>query len=33
MNTLIEQLILARAKGNYLNLIKKIAGCDLLILG
>jgi DNA replication protein DnaC len=32
MNTLIEQLILARAKGTYLNLIKKIAACDLLIL-
>lgn len=32
MNTLIEQLMLARAKGTYLNLIKKMAGCDLLIL-
>ena len=32
MNTLIEQLMLARAKGTYLNLIKKMASCDLLIL-
>lgn len=32
MNTLIEQLLLARAKGTYLNLLKRIAGCDLLIL-
>jgi DNA replication protein DnaC len=32
MNTLIEQLLLARAKGTYLNLIKRIASCDLLIL-
>lgn len=32
MNTLIEQLVLARAKGTYLNLLKRIAGCDLLIL-
>lgn len=32
MNTLIEQLTLARAKGTYLNLIKRLASCDLLIL-
>ncbi len=32
MNTLIEQLMLARAKGTYLNLIKKLASSDLLIL-
>lgn len=32
MNTLIEQLMLARAKGTYLNLLKRIAACDLLIL-
>jgi DNA replication protein DnaC len=32
MNTLIEQLTLSRAKATYLNLIKKLAGCDLLIL-
>ena len=32
MNTLIEQLLLARAKGTYLNLIKRIAAADLLIL-
>ncbi len=32
MNTLIEQLTLARAKGTYLNLLKKLAACDLLIL-
>jgi DNA replication protein DnaC len=30
MNTLIEQLTLARAKGTYL--IKRLASCDLLIL-
>ena len=32
MNSLIEQLVLARAKGTYLNLLKRLAGCDLLIL-
>jgi DNA replication protein DnaC len=32
MNTLIEQLTLARAKGTYLNLLKRLAGCDLLVL-
>jgi DNA replication protein DnaC len=32
MNTLIEQLTLARAKGTYLNLIKRLAACDLLVL-
>lgn len=32
MNALIEQLMLARAKGTYLNLLKRLAGCDLLIL-
>lgn len=32
MNTLIEQLTLARARGTYLNLIKRLASCDLLIL-
>ena len=28
----VEQLILARAKGTYLNLLKRLAACDLLIL-
>lgn len=32
MNTLIEQTMLARAKGTYLNWLKKLAGIDLLIL-
>lgn len=32
MNTLIEQLGLARAKGTYLNLVRKLGGCDLLVL-
>lgn len=32
MNTLIEQMTIARARGTYLNLIKKLAACDLLIL-
>lgn len=32
MNALIEQLGLARAKGTYLNMVKRLAGCDLLIL-
>jgi DNA replication protein DnaC len=32
MNTLIEQLQLARAKASYLNLLKRLAACDLLIL-
>lgn len=32
MNALIEQLTLARAKGMYLNLLKRLASCDLLIL-
>lgn len=32
MNALLEQLLLARAKANYLNFIKKLASCDLLII-
>jgi DNA replication protein DnaC len=32
MNTLVEQIGMARAKGTYLNLVKRLAGCDLLIL-
>jgi len=32
MNTLIEQMLLARAKGTYLNLLKRLSSCDLLIL-
>ena len=32
MNALIEQTTLARAKGTYLNLVKRLAGADLLIL-
>ena len=32
MNALIEQLALARAKGTYLNMVKRLAGCELLIL-
>lgn len=32
MNALIEQLTLARAKGTYLNLLKRLSSCDLLIL-
>lgn len=32
MNALIEHLTLARAKGVYLNLIKRLASCELLIL-
>ena len=32
MNSLIEQLTLARAKGTYLNLIKRLASCELIIL-
>ena len=32
MNNLIEQFALARAKGTYLNLLKKLASCDLLVL-
>lgn len=32
MNTLIEQFVLAREKGTYLNLIKRLAACDLLII-
>lgn len=32
MNILVEQLLLARAKGTYLNLLKRLAACDLLIL-
>lgn len=32
MNTLIEQLQLARAKASYLNFLKRLAACDLLIL-
>lgn len=32
MNALIEQFALARAKGTYLNLLKRLAGCELLIL-
>ena len=32
MNALIEQLALARVKGTYLNMVKRLAGCNLLIL-
>ncbi len=32
MNALTEKLLLARAQGTYLNLIKKIASADLIIL-
>jgi DNA replication protein DnaC len=32
MNSLIEQMLLARAKGTYLNMLKRLAGADLLIL-
>jgi DNA replication protein DnaC len=32
MNALLEQILLARAKGTYLNLLKKLSACDLLIL-
>ena len=32
MNSLIEQFALARAKATYLNLLKRLAGCELLIL-
>lgn len=32
MNALIEQLALARVKGTYLHFIKRLAGCELLIL-
>jgi DNA replication protein DnaC len=32
MNTLIEQTTLTRAKGTYLNLVKRLGVCDLLIL-
>ena len=32
MNTLIEQTVLARAKGTYLNLIRRLTAPDLLIL-
>jgi len=32
MNTLIEQMLLARAKGTYLNLLKRLATADLLII-
>lgn len=32
MNALVEQTTLARAKGTYLNLVKRLAGADLLIL-
>lgn len=32
MNALIEQLALARVKGTYLNVVKRLAGCDLLVL-
>lgn len=32
MNNLIENFQLARAKGTYLNLLKRLAGCELLIL-
>lgn len=32
MNALIEQLTLARAKGVYLNLLKRLSSCELLIL-
>lgn len=32
MNSLIEQILMARAKGTYLNLLRRYAACDLLIL-
>ena len=32
MNALLEQILLARAKGTYLNLLKRLSACDLLIL-
>lgn len=32
VNSLIEQFLLARAKGTYLNLLKRLAAADLLIL-
>lgn len=32
MNSLIEQMTLSRAKGTYLNLLKRLASCDLIIL-
>jgi len=32
MNALIEQMTLARAKGTYLNLLRRLAGCELLVL-
>lgn len=32
MNNLVEHFLLARAKGTYLNLLKRLAACDLLIL-
>jgi DNA replication protein DnaC len=32
MNALIEQMALSRAKGTYLNLLKRLSSCDLLIL-
>ena len=32
MNNLIETILLNRAKATYLNLLKRIASCDLLIL-
>ena len=32
MNALIEQMLLARAKGTYLNLLRRLSACDLLVL-
>ncbi len=32
MNALIEQMMLARAKGTYLHIVRKLAACELLIL-
>jgi DNA replication protein DnaC len=32
MNNLIEKLAMARAQNTYLHLLRKLAGCDLLIL-
>jgi DNA replication protein DnaC len=32
MNALIEQMLLARAKGTYLNLLRRLSLCDLLVL-
>jgi DNA replication protein DnaC len=32
MNSLLEKLLVVRAQGTYLNLLKKLAGADLVIL-